>query len=74
MNTGSLHKGKRKHKAVPKESPSQNTQPCDCPYNGLGPHLILGCIADEPLSVSEGDIARRCPVPLVVSDDFNLEK
>lgn len=33
--------------------------------------LILGCIADETLCISESDVRRRRPVTLIIGDDFN---
>ena len=34
--------------------------------------LVLGCVADETLSVSEGNVGRRSSVALVVGDDLDL--
>ena len=33
--------------------------------------LVLSGITDEPLGVSEGDVRRRGPVTLIISDDLN---
>ena len=35
-------------------------------------NLILGSISDQPLSVSEGDIAGSCSVSLIIGDDLHL--
>ncbi len=34
-------------------------------------HLIFGCIANEALCISEGDIARCRPVTLVIGNDLH---
>lgn len=39
---------------------------------GVHGNLILGSITDEPLRVSEGNVAWCGPVTLVVGNDFNL--
>ena len=35
-------------------------------------YLIFCCIPNQPLCVSEGYIARCCPVSLVIRNDFHL--
>jgi hypothetical protein len=39
--------------------------------SGVHGHLVLGCIANKALRVSEGNIGRRGPVALIVGDDFD---
>ena len=39
----------------------------------VNPHLILGCIPNQPLGVSEADIGRGRSVPLVVGNDLHLD-
>lgn len=41
-------------------------------FSFLYPNLVLGGIADQPLSVSECHVGGRRSVALVVGDDLNL--
>jgi hypothetical protein len=35
-------------------------------------YLVLSGVSDKPLSISEGDIAGRCPIALIVGNNLNL--
>lgn len=39
--------------------------------DGVHRHLILGGVADEALAVSETDVGRRRPIPLVIGYDLD---
>merc|ERR1719174_1161061 len=34
-------------------------------------NLVLGCVTNQPLSVSEGDVGRGCTISLVIGNDLN---
>ena len=45
-----------------------------CYYCVVNPYLVLGCISNQPLSVSEADVGWGGSVPLVVRNDLHLSE